>query len=93
MTGRVAAALIGVAIVWGLGNGPVMAQGQVCFELWVERNSVYKRNGYCFKTSRAIAYFGNAGCQYDREADVPLSAAERRAVARIRAEERALGCR
>jgi hypothetical protein len=28
--------------------------------LWVERNSYYKEAGYCFKTTRAISYFGVA---------------------------------
>ncbi len=69
------------------------AQGDICSRLWVQRNAIYKANGYCFKTERAISYFGNAGCIYDNEGDVPLSRAERTRVARITAEERALGCR
>jgi len=36
--------------------------------------------------------FGNAGCQYDSEADVPLSARQRAAIARIAQDERDLGC-
>jgi hypothetical protein len=72
---------------------PAPAQGDICGQLWVERNSIYKANGYCFKTSRAIGYFGNAGCVYDIEAMVPLSPGERARVARIQAEERSLGCR
>ena len=32
-----------------------------CGELWYARNKIYARNGYCFKTSRAIAVFGE-GC-------------------------------
>jgi hypothetical protein len=69
------------------------AQGDACSRLWVQRNSIYKANGYCFKTQRAISYFGNAGCEYDYEGDVPLSRSERARIARIQAEERALGCR
>ena len=63
-----------------------------CQQLWVERNSIYKSAGYCFKTPRAIARFGNAGCLYDSEGDVPLSAAQRRHIGSIVAEERAQGC-
>ena len=69
------------------------AVAQSCEGLWVERNAIYKEAGYCFKTRRAIAHFGNAGCSYDNEGSLPLSARERARVARIIAEERALGCR
>ena len=73
-------------------NAPAFAQG-VCERLWVERNSIYKANGYCFNTPRGVRYFGNAGCQFDDVRDVPLSRGERARVADIAAEERALGCR
>jgi hypothetical protein len=69
------------------------AYAQSCFDLWVQRNSIYKRAGYCFKTSQAIRYFGNAGCQYDDERDLPLSAGERGQISRIVALERRMGCR
>jgi hypothetical protein len=69
------------------------AQAQSCGDLWYRRNSIFKEAGYCFKTGRAIRAFGNAGCQYDEEADVPLSPRQRRIVASIQAEERDLGCR
>ncbi|EJW09268.1 hypothetical protein A33M_1767 [Rhodovulum sp. PH10] len=68
------------------------AQG-MCQQLWVERNSIYKANGYCFKTRRAIAYFGNAGCVYEYEGAVPLSRRERARIGQIRAMERDYGCR
>jgi hypothetical protein len=38
------------------------ANAQSCYDLWVERNAYYKRAGYCFRTPRAIAFFGNGGC-------------------------------
>lgn len=87
--------LIGALVVAGAvaSTMPAQAQYASCHELWVERNSIFKARGYCFKTRRAISYFGNAGCRYDYEEDVPLSAYERAYVARIRAAERALGCR
>ena len=43
-----------------------------CQILWEVRNTIYKENGYCFHTKRAIKAFGNAGCQYDDAAKVPL---------------------
>lgn len=66
------------------------AQG--CDELWYERNRIYKEAGYCFRTPRGIRAFGNAGCSYDDERDVPLSARQRETVAQIRRTERAIGC-
>lgn len=44
-----------------------------CEDLWILRNSIYKDAGYCFKSARAIKWFGNAGCQHDDEAAVPLN--------------------
>jgi len=67
-------------------------QGGACAGLWMERNEIYKGAGYCFKTRRAITTFGNAGCQYDNEADVPLSHVQRMRINEIRAAERGLGC-
>jgi YARHG domain len=68
------------------------AYAQSCQSLWVERNSYYKEAGYCFKTSRAISYFGNGGCRYDNERDLPLSRATRNRIAEIVRIERSLGC-
>jgi hypothetical protein len=76
-----------------IAAAPALAQRDMCRQLWVERNSIYKDARYCFKTSRAIRYFGNSGCRYDYEADVPLSGGERARVNRIRALEREYGCR
>ena len=64
-----------------------------CGELSFQRNAIYKRAGYCFKTAEQIRTFGNAGCRFDEQADVPLSARERAAVAAILREERLEGCR
>ena len=68
------------------------AHAQSCQALWVERNSYYKEAGYCFKTERAIAYFGNGGCMYYNEASVPLSRFARARIAAITQAERSLGC-
>ncbi len=69
------------------------ARADECSELWFSRNQVYKAAGYCFKTGRGIATFGNAGCQYDDIRDVPLSERDRIAVGRYVRQEAALGCR
>lgn len=34
-----------------------------CLELWLARNEIYDRNGYCFVTSLGIQHFDNAGCR------------------------------
>lgn len=69
------------------------AQAQSCGDLWYERNAIYKAAGYCFKTTRAIRAFGNAGCQYDDLNDTPLSGNDRARVAEIVRAERMYGCR
>lgn len=73
-----------------IAHGP--AEAQSCGEAWFQRNQIYKDNGYCFKTARAIRAFGNAGCSYDDVGDVPLSARQRATVADLRAFERSNGC-
>jgi hypothetical protein len=70
-----------------------LAQAQSCDALWYERNAVYKRAGYCFKTPRAIATFGNAGCMYDNEYELPLSPRQRSRIAWIIRMEQQYGCR
>jgi YARHG domain len=78
-----------IGLLWGLAP----ARADVCFDLWVERNSIYKEYGYCFKTPKAINYFGNAGCQDDYESDIPFSLADKGRVLAIKKRERTLGCR
>ena len=63
-----------------------------CGDLWYRRNEIFARNGYCFKTDRAIRVFGNQGCRFYVEADVPMSRAERDEVEILRAIERRKGC-
>ena len=63
-----------------------------CQPLWEVRNWIYKENGYCFHTAKAIAAFGNAGCKYDNAAVVPLNATERHNVATIKKAEAKKGC-
>ncbi len=63
-----------------------------CQILWEVRNTIYKENGYCFHTQKAIQVFGNAGCKYDSAADVPFNAAERHNVLAIKKAEAKKGC-
>jgi YARHG domain len=72
--------------------GDVQGDAYGCDELWVMRNEIYKANGYCFKTARAINYFGNGGCSYHSEGAVPLSRGERSMIRGIRASERRQAC-
>ena len=93
MRSSTALASIGlIGAVFGLLVGIAPARADVCFDLWVQRNSIYKAYGYCFKTAKAINYFGNAGCMYDNEGDIPMSRADRNTVLAIKKRERALGC-
>lgn len=70
-----------------------VANADTCGALSFRRNAIYKDAGYCFKTAAQIRVFGNAGCQFDDQADVPLSARQRAEVAAIVREERDSGCR
>jgi YARHG domain len=80
---------------WNATLVPAAAQGYrslSCGELWERRNAIFARNGYCFKTERAIRVFGNSNCRFEVEGDVPMSRGERRDVDEIRAAEREKGC-
>jgi hypothetical protein len=74
------------------GGGGGGTAGMTCDQLWVARNSIYKAHGYCFKTERAIQHFGNGGCTFQNEGDIPLTQAERSLIAQYGAQERAQGC-
>ena len=63
-----------------------------CTELWVARNQIYKDNGYCFKTARAIDYFGNGGCSHYSAAALPLSGSDRTTLRRIKESWRGQHC-
>jgi hypothetical protein len=73
--------------------GSASAQAQTtCYDLWLQRNIIFKQAGYCFKTSQAVRAFGNAGCQYDKLEDVPLSDWMRDNLRGIQQQERIRGC-
>ena len=67
-------------------------RGYSCDELWEARNEIYKNAGYCFKTSKAIRRFGNAGCVHDDMHDVPLTFNQRKTVEAIQRQERSYRC-
>lgn len=85
LMGFISAAMAGLAM-------STPARAGVCLDLWVERNAIYKAHGYCFKTRKAINYFGNAGCLYDNAAAVPMSVADKRRVLALKKREKQLGC-
>jgi hypothetical protein len=90
-------AIFGTSLLAGLVATTSLALSQnlyrlSCSELWYERNNIFKDAGYCFKTSRAIRTFGNAGCAYDSESDVPLSERDRQRVNAIQRIEREKRC-
>lgn len=94
MSGRMTRLALAAALVVSTAASAVAQdyRGWSCRDLWVERNQIFKDAGYCFNTQRAVRYFGNAGCMYDRQADVPLSANQRRIIAEIVRVERFTGC-
>jgi len=60
--GAIAAAISGVILCATAIPAPAQDLSDMsCYELWYQRNKIYARNGYCFKTARARAEFG-AGC-------------------------------
>ena len=81
---------VAAAIMSAIGG---TAAAQTCDNLWYERNSIYKSFGYCFKTERAIAVFGNAGCMYDVESALPMAPGARARISEIARTEQAMGCR
>jgi hypothetical protein len=86
------AAMTAIVTAATLGATVTIASAQSCQDLWIERNTYYKEAGYCFKTPRAISYFGNGGCYINNEAAVPLSRAVRARINQIIRLERAYGC-
>jgi len=80
MRSKILVPITATALLLAVASAPMTAkagdiQGDAynCDELWVMKNEIYKQRGYCFKTTKAITKFGNAGCLYDEQADVPLS--------------------
>lgn len=84
--------MICLCLSFSLSTAPAFAQA-LCDEMWGERNAIYFDAGYCFKTARAKAAFGdNADCRYEDIADVPLTARQRADIAAIQQRERRSNC-
>jgi hypothetical protein len=67
---------------------PASPASMSCDELWHERNAVYARNGYCFKTQKAISTFGKTCFPPYGELQGP----EKNRVTEIRIWEQQKGC-
>ncbi|MFN6979096.1 MAG: DUF4453 domain-containing protein [Gemmobacter sp.] len=68
---------------------PVLAS-DYCDALWVHRNMLFHRAGYCFASQLGQSLFGNAGCM---TADAGALQVNRAEVARLREYEGWIGCR
>jgi hypothetical protein len=96
---RALAAPLAIAVaLTGIGGAATSASAQdglwslSCGDLWYRRNAIYARNGYCFKTDRALRVFGNENCRFYEERDIPMSRGEREEVEIIRSIEQQKGC-
>lgn len=63
-----------------------------CDQLWTVRNGIFAARGYCFQTQRGIDEFGNTGCRYADQNEVPLNDYERANIRVIQAIEKRRGC-
>jgi len=61
-----------------------------CDELWIARNEIFDRNGYCFRSARGQDYFDNSDCTSDSQ-DI-LSSLEWENVRLIQSVERDKQC-
>jgi len=61
-----------------------------CDQLWIARNEIFDRNGYCFRSERGKSYFDNADCTSDSQ-DI-LSSLEWENVRLIQEVEREQQC-
>jgi YARHG domain len=69
-----------------------LVSGPNCEFLYTMRNAIYAEHGYCFRTKRGIATFGNANCVSSNPEALGLNGVERANAATILKAERQLGC-
>ena len=69
-----------------------LLDGPNCDFLYTMRNEIYRAHGYCFKTAKAIATFGNDGCTTGNADKLGLSAVERGNASVIAKAETIKGC-
>ncbi len=63
-----------------------------CDQLWTVRNGIFAARGYCFHTERGKQEFGNDGCRFPVQEDVPLNDFERANIRIIQAIEKRRSC-
>lgn len=63
-----------------------------CNQLWTARNGIFAARGYCFQTQRGIDEFGNEGCRYPVQENVPLNDYERENIRIIQSIEQRRHC-
>ena len=85
------AAILTAALV-PVRAGDVQGDAYDCNELWVMRNQIYKDNGLCFKSAKAINYFGNGGCSHAKLAELSLSKQEHSILKDVKRSEARQGC-
>ena len=82
-----------LAVIGQAASSKAGAGEDICYRLWLDRNRIYKAHGYCFHTPRARARFGNFGCEFWHEFEVPLSPRASADIDYIVAQEYRHGCR
>lgn len=63
-----------------------------CDQLWTVRNGIFAARGYCFSTGRGKDEFGNDGCRFPVQEDVPLNDYERANIRVVQSIEKRRGC-
>ncbi len=81
-----------VGCVQSRNIAPRDAEKLGCDQLWTVRNGIYASRGYCFKGGRGQDEFGNEGCSYADESQVPLNDYERANVRLIQSIEKRRSC-
>lgn len=77
-------------IVLALGvTSPLAASADECKSLWIERNQIFKNQGYCFGSALGKGYFGNSDCTTKSPS---LSSSQQKRVAAIKRREGQLNC-
>lgn len=66
-----------------------ITRGDMCSQLWYQRNLIFHNNGFCFSTARAKSVFDTSQCTTRSPTLSPSESAE---LARIKSAETANGC-
>jgi hypothetical protein len=77
----------------GAGSLPAASDARRCDDLWRQRNAIWHRYGYCFKSAEGRRVFGNAGCSRDlAAARAAMSNEDRGKVDALAAREQQMSC-